>query len=89
MSLADAIGLAGAILFLLRLLPQPVRLWRHGVPDGVSPQSVAQWNKVGTNARFAAGTTVYVHVPQKAKARAAAKPMRAASKPSKAAARKR
>jgi uncharacterized protein with PQ loop repeat len=39
MSPADAIGLAGAILFLLRLLPQPVRLWRRGVPDGVSPQS--------------------------------------------------
>ena len=39
MSLAAAIGLAGSILFLIRLVPQPVRLWRGGVPDGVSPQT--------------------------------------------------
>jgi len=32
-----ALGLAASIAFCARLLPQPVRLIRTGVPDGVSP----------------------------------------------------
>ena len=55
---------------------------------GVPAQSVAHWNNVRATAQFAAGTTVVVYVPQKAKARAA-KPMRAATKPARTAARKR
>lgn len=56
---------------------------------GVPAQHVAQWNKVGPNARFAAGTRVVVYVPQKSKAQPARKPMRAATKPPRTAARKR
>lgn len=57
---------------------------RYGVPA----QQVAKWNKVGPNARFAAGRTVVVYVPQKAKARAT-KAMRAATRSPRTAARKR
>lgn len=58
---------------------------RYGVPA----HQVAKWNKVGSNARFRAGTTVVVYVPQKkAKARAT-KPMRAAARAPRTAARKR
>jgi membrane-bound lytic murein transglycosylase D len=54
---------------------------------GVRAEQVAQWNKVTTSARFGAGATVVVYVPQRAKA----KPASRASRPAAArqAARKR
>lgn len=33
----DVIGWIASVVFLARLLPQPIRLARTGVPDGVSP----------------------------------------------------
>jgi uncharacterized protein with PQ loop repeat len=35
--LATALGIVATVAFLVRLLPQPIRLIRTGVPDGVSP----------------------------------------------------
>jgi uncharacterized protein with PQ loop repeat len=35
--LATALGILATVAFLVRLLPQPIRLMRTGVPDGVSP----------------------------------------------------
>jgi membrane-bound lytic murein transglycosylase D len=55
---------------------------------GVPAQSVAQWNQVSANARFAAGSTVVVYVTPKAPQRAD-KPSRAPAKPARNAARKR
>ena len=55
---------------------------------GVPAQSVAQWNQVSPNARFAAGSTVVVYVTPKAPQRAD-KPSRAPAKPARNAARKR
>ena len=34
---ASAVGWVASIVFLARLLPQPIRLFRTGVPNGVSP----------------------------------------------------
>jgi uncharacterized protein with PQ loop repeat len=34
---AEVIGYVASIVFLARLMPQPIRLARTGVPDGVSP----------------------------------------------------
>jgi membrane-bound lytic murein transglycosylase D len=54
---------------------------------GVRTEQVAQWNKVATSARFGAGTTVVVYVPQRAKARPASRASRPAA--ARQAARKR
>jgi uncharacterized protein with PQ loop repeat len=35
--LATALGILATVAFLVRLMPQPIRLMRTGVPDGVSP----------------------------------------------------
>jgi len=34
---ATTLSVVASAVFLLRLLPQPIRLWRSGVADGVSP----------------------------------------------------
>lgn len=44
MSTVDALGLVASAVFLVRLLPQPLRLARHGVADGVS--ALAAFNAV-------------------------------------------
>ena len=36
---ADALSVVASAVFLVRLLPQPLRLWRSGVAEGVSPMS--------------------------------------------------
>lgn len=36
---ADVLGTVAMVAFVVRLLPQPMRLARTGVPDGVSPMS--------------------------------------------------
>ena len=36
-SLVDALAVLAPLVYLVRLLPQPVRLWRTGVAAGVSP----------------------------------------------------
>src|SRR5438132_9685022 len=41
MSLATALSLVASAIFLIRLLPQPARLWRTGVTTGVSPVAAA------------------------------------------------
>lgn len=38
--LAVVLGWLATVAFLVRLVPQPVRLMRTGVPDGVSPMAV-------------------------------------------------
>ncbi|MCB1262930.1 MAG: hypothetical protein KDB33_21395, partial [Acidimicrobiales bacterium] len=38
----ELLGWIASITYVLRLLPQPVRLWRTGLPAGVS--TVAAWN---------------------------------------------
>jgi uncharacterized protein with PQ loop repeat len=35
----DALAIAASVVFLIRLLPQPIRLARSGVADGVAPVS--------------------------------------------------
>lgn len=39
MDLPTVLGVVASVAFLVRLLPQPVRLARTGVPDGVSPMT--------------------------------------------------
>jgi uncharacterized protein with PQ loop repeat len=39
LALADVLGIVAMVAFLVRLVPQPVRLARTGVPDGVSPMT--------------------------------------------------
>ena len=39
---AELLGWIASVTYVLRLLPQPVRLWRTGLPAGVS--TVAAWN---------------------------------------------
>src|SRR3954466_9284316 len=41
MSSATALSLVASAIFLVRLLPQPARLWRTGVTAGVSPVAAA------------------------------------------------
>ena len=41
MSLATALSIVASAVFLIRLLPQPARLWRTGVTAGVSPIAAA------------------------------------------------
>ena len=41
MSAATALSLVASAIFLIRLLPQPARLWRTGVTAGVSPVAAA------------------------------------------------
>jgi uncharacterized protein with PQ loop repeat len=41
MSSATALSLVASAVFLVRLLPQPARLWRTGVSAGVSPVAAA------------------------------------------------
>ena len=41
MSSATALSLVASAIFLIRLLPQPARLWRTGVTAGVSPVAAA------------------------------------------------
>ena len=41
MSSATALSLVASAVFLVRLLPQPARLWRTGVTAGVSPVAAA------------------------------------------------
>lgn len=41
MSAAAALSIVASAVFLIRLLPQPVRLWRTGVTAGVSPVAAA------------------------------------------------
>src|SRR3954454_20311976 len=41
MSSATALSLVASAIFLVRLLPQPARLWRTGVTSGVSPVAAA------------------------------------------------
>ena len=36
MSAVDALAIVASVVFLVRLLPQPLRLARHGVAEGVS-----------------------------------------------------
>ena len=35
MSAVDALAIVASVVFLVRLLPQPLRLARHGVAEGV------------------------------------------------------
>jgi uncharacterized protein with PQ loop repeat len=35
----EVLGVLASVAFFARLTPQPVRLWRTGVPDGVSPMA--------------------------------------------------
>ena len=35
----EVLGVLASIAFFARLTPQPIRLWRTGVPDGVSPMA--------------------------------------------------
>jgi uncharacterized protein with PQ loop repeat len=44
---AEVIGLVASVVFLARLMPQPIRLARTGVPDGVSP--LAMMNGVSSD----------------------------------------
>jgi uncharacterized protein with PQ loop repeat len=37
LSLSDVLGWIAVVTFVVRLIPQPVRLARTGIPDGVSP----------------------------------------------------
>ncbi len=37
LDLSDALGWVAVVTFIVRLIPQPVRLARTGIPDGVSP----------------------------------------------------
>ncbi len=39
LSAADVLGIVAMAAFVVRLLPQPVKLLRTGVPDGVSPMT--------------------------------------------------
>ena len=39
MPATDALAIAASVVFLIRLLPQPIRLARSGVADGVAPVS--------------------------------------------------
>jgi uncharacterized protein with PQ loop repeat len=41
MSSATALSLVASAIFLVRLIPQPARLWRTGVSAGVSPVAAA------------------------------------------------
>jgi uncharacterized protein with PQ loop repeat len=41
MAEASALAVVASAIFLIRLLPQPVRLWRTGVAAGVSPVAAA------------------------------------------------
>lgn len=41
MSAATALALVASAIFLIRLMPQPLRLWRTGVAAGVSPVASA------------------------------------------------
>lgn len=41
MSSATALSLVASAIFLVRLIPQPARLWRTGVTAGVSPVAAA------------------------------------------------
>ena len=41
MSSATALALVASTIFLIRLIPQPMRLWRSGVSAGVSPLAAA------------------------------------------------
>lgn len=50
-ALAQWIGWAAAIAFFARIVPQPVKLFRTGVPDGVSP--LAALNNVVTDLGWA------------------------------------
>jgi|GEM_PF-434525 len=50
MPFATAVSLAASAIFLVRLLPQPARLWRTGVTAGVSP--VAAVNAVTSAAAW-------------------------------------
>ena len=36
MTVAEAVGLLGGVIFVIRLAPQPWKLWRHKRSDGVS-----------------------------------------------------
>jgi uncharacterized protein with PQ loop repeat len=36
---ADLLGWIASVVFLVRLVPQPIKLWRTGLPEGLSPMA--------------------------------------------------